>query len=321
MNPLLHRRLLVICIAALALRSPGALANSVYIGGGSGQALQAAMNAASPGDTIVVGPGTYSVVRSLWVLKPLHILSEKGPQTTIIANVCDCYRPDDWGYGSSGFHIYYTMAGDFTIAGFTIRDHSEYGFDVSSGYGISACASGTIRDNVFQRNQKAIGALCGVTVLRIENNIIYRSNRGITTEYAASIEVHHNTMANNYEQIVIGYSRPGPSSVAIAHNIIASGHWGIKADSSAALSISCNDVWNNSAGNYLGYVSDRTGVDGNISMDPLFCNGHYLHLGSPCLGANVPEICDGEHMGCFPIPCEVGTERTPWGKIKNLFYR
>ncbi|MFA4948486.1 MAG: right-handed parallel beta-helix repeat-containing protein, partial [Candidatus Krumholzibacteriia bacterium] len=218
-------------------------------------------------------------------------------------------------------HIYYTLAGDFTIAGFTIRDHGEIGFDVSGGYGISACASGTIRDNIFQSNQKAIGALCSNTVLHIENNIIFGSNMGIVTWYAPSIEVRHNTMANNYEQIRIGYWRAGPSSIAIAHNIIVNGHWGIRADSSAVLSISCNDVWNNAGGNYLDYVSDRTGVEGNISVDPLFCSDYYLHLGSPCLGANVPETCDGEHMGHFPIACEVGTERTPWGKIKNLFDR
>ena len=66
---------------------------------------------------------------------------------------------------------------------------------------------------------------------------------------------------------------------------------------------SCNDVWNNAAGNYLG-LSDQTGSNGNIAEAPQFCDeaGRDFTLGnlSPCLPAN--NEC-GVLMGAFGEGC------------------
>ena len=58
---------------------------------------------------------------------------------------------------------------------------------------------------------------------------------------------------------------------------------------SASPTFSCNDVYGNTTADYGG-VTDPTGSDGNVSVDPLFCDagaGDYsLYDNSPCLAAN-----------------------------------
>jgi hypothetical protein len=67
----------------------------------------------------------------------------------------------------------------------------------------------------------------------------------------------------------------------------------------------CNDVWNNVGGNYFG-CTDPTGTNGNISVDPLFCDpaneNFSLLSGSPCLPENSPPGCG--LIGAFG-PCQI----------------
>src|SRR5262245_65393719 len=49
------------------------------------QSIQAAIDAASPGDTILVGPGTYN--ESLTINKSIHLISRDGAGSTIINGV------------------------------------------------------------------------------------------------------------------------------------------------------------------------------------------------------------------------------------------
>jgi hypothetical protein len=73
--------------------------------------------------------------------------------------------------------------------------------------------------------------------------------------------------------------------------------------------ISCNDVWDNTD-NYGG--SDLTGIDGNISLDPLFCDAAgrdlHIHQNSPC----APGAGSCGLIGALPVECGVlGVDPTP----------
>ncbi len=76
----------------------------------------------------------------------------------------------------------------------------------------------------------------------------------------------------------------------------------------------CNDVYWNEEGNYAGEMEDQTGINGNISSHPMFCDqdaGDFsLALGSPCLPEN--NSC-GVLMGAFGLGCDfpTGAEGTP----------
>jgi hypothetical protein len=59
--------------------------------------------------------------------------------------------------------------------------------------------------------------------------------------------------------------------------------------------IAHNNVWDNVKGNYRD-LPDLTGVDGNISANPLFISDkdHHLLEGSPCRDAGSPLISEGD---------------------------
>lgn len=78
------------------------------------------------------------------------------------------------------------------------------------------------------------------------------------------------------------------------------------ADTSCHPHVACNDVFNNFGGNYAG-IADQTGVNGNISMDPLFCGphggGYKLHALSPCLLHRHPDGADCGVIGALGLGC------------------
>lgn len=71
--------------------------------------------------------------------------------------------------------------------------------------------------------------------------------------------------------------------------------------------IAHNDIWGNMAGNY-GDMDDLTGIEGNISAEPLFVSDHNFHLQeeSPCRDAGSPSLSEGDgtisDMGMYGGP-------------------
>lgn len=87
----------------------------------------------------------------------------------------------------------------------------------------------------------------------------------------------------------------------------------------------CNDVWDN-AQNWVG-APDPTGTDGNISIDPLFCDpnadDYTLATASSCLPGNHPDGVDCGTIGAFGEGCSgpVPVVESSWGSVKSLFRR
>jgi hypothetical protein len=83
----------------------------------------------------------------------------------------------------------------------------------------------------------------------------------------------------------------------------------------------CSDVYKNLPTNYSG-MFDQTGINGNISVDPRFCadagpEDYPLRKDSPCAPAN--NTC-GVLMGAFPVGCDAtATEETSWSRVKSLY--
>ena len=85
--------------------------------------------------------------------------------------------------------------------------------------------------------------------------------------------------------------------------------------------LTCSDVFGNTGGDYSGSVPNQTGLVGNISEDPMFCDGaggnFQLDELSPCSPAN--NSC-GALMGARGVGCGVtATEATTWGALKALY--
>ncbi|MCP4261888.1 MAG: hypothetical protein GY774_30955 [Planctomycetes bacterium] len=103
--------------------------------------------------------------------------------------------------------------------------------------------------------------------------------------------------------------------------------------------IKFNNVWGNTPGNY-GFAdpetaefifndrADKTGIDGNISQDPLFVdaetNDYHLQTGSPCINAGDPAIIstpgetdiDGEHR-MYAVRIDMGADEH-YGYVKPV---
>jgi predicted outer membrane repeat protein len=84
-------------------------------------------------------------------------------------------------------------------------------------------------------------------------------------------------------------SEPVITNTIIAFGIQGEGFYSF--DSTPTLA--CCDIYGNAGGDWTGYIADQYGTDGNISVDPLFCDAGSgdlgLHANSPCLPWYNPE--------------------------------
>ncbi len=80
------------------------------------------------------------------------------------------------------------------------------------------------------------------------------------------------------------------------------------ASETSAVQVVCSDVFGNAGGDYLGGLTDQTGLNGNIATDPRFCDlagGDFaLESTSPCLP---PYNSCGVQMGAFGEGCTGAT--------------
>jgi len=87
----------------------------------------------------------------------------------------------------------------------------------------------------------------------------------------------------------------------------------IYCDGGSSATLSCCDLYRNAGGDWVGPIADQLGVNGNIALDPLFCNDAHipepplrdeysltLHADSPCAAENNPEC---GQIGAWPVGC------------------
>lgn len=96
-----------------------------------------------------------------------------------------------------------------------------------------------------------------------------------------------------------------PAYVQIDHTIIAFGVQGeaVLVDDMSGATLTCSDLFGNMGGDWVGAVETQLGADGNICLDPLFCDrtrdDYRLHEDSPC--ATDPGVCG--LIGAFATGC------------------
>jgi len=300
-------------------------------GTGDATSINGALVLAQSGDTILVSPGFYWEPRIGLSQFAIHLISEAGPEATTIRLLK--MSPDD-----VNVIIMRDISEPCSIIGFTITGASG-GF-LDAGGGIDCENSDLlIKNNIIKGNWCIQGGaiFCYGTISpTIEGNLICNNEQwvgGAVFILDCSPLVKDNTIVNNRASdgtsaicISGGLSYP-----VIMNNIIAfdsssaAGGSAVSSTTPASQIIfECNNVWGNYPANYFGALTDQTGINGNISQDPLFCGisgsgNYYLQESSPCAESHVPAHCVGFRMGRYPVKCTVGTEQESWGKIKTLF--
>ena len=197
----------------------------------------------------------------------------------------------------AGIHITYTSAP-------TVRKNLIQSNQASSlgggGIYVYYLSSPLIERNTITQNTSTNGAGIGIyfnSTPTIKNNLIFKNLAGAAIRMVDSIPIIvNNTLTANYSS---GIDCQSNSTPVIKNNIITS-HlmgYGITAGTNSSPQIKFNNVWSNNSGNYNSAIGDKTGTNGNISVDPRFLNpdvnNYTVNYGSECINAGEPNYVPG----------------------------
>jgi parallel beta-helix repeat protein len=224
--------------------------------------IQAAVNAASPGDTIKVCPDQYN--ESVTVNKPS--LTLVGP-TNVNTNKCTTVTaadPTQDAIVTGGFSPSFTLANNnITLSGFVVQGDSVAAIQTTDAYSGYRITSSVLQNNYVGVNFTSGGA----NQSRVDHNCI-RSNsyEGTQSEIGnlRNALVDHNATYNNTSS-ALDFSGAGARAyVTVTQNSSVSDGFGVTFDNSIGSSISQNTMQGNSNGIYIGGANNGLAVTGNV---------------------------------------------------------
>jgi hypothetical protein len=255
--------------------------------------IQAAINAANPGDTIIVHAGRYTpdgeAVRWIIIDKPLTLQGE-NKETTIID-----------GEGKIG-ELVLINANNVTFTGFTVTNAKDYGIfinelttpitgikvednivhDISWEYGAAIAGqrfSGEITDNeIYNGGSSGINfaALDGDVNVDITNNSIHDNSEGIffygESGYFVNASITGNGIRSNQYGTVL-YSQIGNVGIHY-NNICSNSEYGVFNNIEKIVDATYN-WWGANDGPSGGVADPMTGTLANGSGDKVSTNVHF----------------------------------------------
>jgi hypothetical protein len=268
-------------------------------GSGATPTVQTAIDSSYHGDTIYLADGLYSGEGNRDLdfhnRRGLVIRSGNGPAATIIEREGTTTDPHRWLTIESG------IDSTCVIDGITIR--SGYGAEFngsSSGGAILITGSApTIRNCVFVNNSATVG--------------------GAVFAHASSAQFINCTFAGNmayYGAALCGFSG---STFHLENCLLAFNEQGLPVYclEGGLEMVDCTDIYGNTAGDWIECLTGWSGINGNMSFDPLFCNTGIGDIGisdaaSPCLPPN--NAC-GMLIGALGLACMYPCDCGVWGDV------
>jgi predicted outer membrane repeat protein len=350
------RRLgLFACVGILA-SVPVASARTWYItpdGLGDAATIKAGVDSATAGDTVLVACGTY-YERDIDMKSGVVLLSESGEADCVtidaerlntVFTCADCDSPTI----IKGFTIARGtpymgnpgMAGGMAIgysSGLVIENCNFVSNWTHYGGGVYCVSSSPTFINCLFRDNYGItegGCLyCDNAYPRLEGCVFLNNRAGwgggmFCTGGAAPVFVgctFHGNVA--YEDGGGIYSNMDAAPV-LERSVIANSLGGGAIVCEVEFfgpTLTCCNLYGNVGGDWVGYISDQLGLNGNFSADPRFCDvlsGDFrVEDCSPCLPGNHPDGYDcGGLIGAFGSGCACGAAAEPstWGTIKAIY--
>ena len=165
--------------------------------------IQAAINAANPGDSIQVRAGTY--YENVVVNKSVSLIGY-DPATTIID-------------GGDAGNVVEVVANDVFIANFTMRNGGYYWSH--SGLYLNGCNNTEIRNNNITGNSHGVYFDYSSNNTIVENNITGNDNYGIYFDYSSGNTIEDNNITENW----LGLFAYVSSSNNISENNVVDNHY------------------------------------------------------------------------------------------------
>lgn len=291
-----------------------------------------AVEAAQSGDEIVLADGTFTGTQNRRVLIELKSVSVRSESGDPAKCTIDCGFGGLRGGIETNHAFLFSLTGDVppVLEGITFTGGSAtLGGAVALHY-----ATLLIRNCVFRDNYAWEGGALLVQSSSpiIENCLFLENEAGVYPGGAVFCIANamptirgctfvRNTATGPVNGGVIGAAKS--SNVIIENSIIVNSIQGgaVFCDDSSTISATCTDIWENGGGDWIECLASQNGTNGNISLDPLFCDpalGNYtLREDSPCAspGSNGCGL-----VGALPVGCLITsiTEST-WGQIKARY--
>ncbi len=308
-------------------------------GSGDAPTIAAAVASASTFDSILVYPGVYWE-KDIAVTKQLYIIGVEGYEHTTInpsrTGRCFLFETQTKTTVLKGFTLmeagflsgYSTTGGAILCRGRSQVDIIDCYFDWNyAWYGAAAAVLDssivTFKRCIFVDNLAIADGEGGAIKLKGADPIDYMlsvvidscvfvdnmadMDGGAISLDFCTVEIKNSTFTDN---IVSSNPNSGQISlrmsagITMERSIVVFGQCGVFANEDLLMALfACNDVYGNTNGDYGGWIPDQTGVNYNISLDPLFCGSPYdlsISTTSPCAAAN--SQC-GETIGRFGPGC------------------
>lgn len=330
---------ILLAVALVLVLSASVASRTWYVPSEQCPTIQAGVDRASGGDTVLVANGVYTGNGNREIDFKGKAILVRSQSDNPGACIIDCQA------AARGFYFHTSEGSGSVLRGFTIKNgDASYGGGIycySSSPTITNCiisgnstqhgagidcidASPTISDCIISGNTAAAGAgiWCSnssitITGCTISGNSATGSGGGMRCWLGSSVVVTSCTIygntAHDYSGAMDCGSVESPSSVTVNNTIIVCNSQGfggpVGCYMGSSVTLSCCDVYDNAGGNYVGCIAGQDGVRGNISEDPLFCDAqggnYHLSQGSPCSPFTQPNPeCD--LIGACPVayyPC------------------
>ncbi len=218
--------------------------------------------------------------------------------------------------GERGGAIYSDQASDLTLTE-CLFDHCSAPLRAGAVY--VAHSPATMTDCIFQYNSAFLGGAVGLNnhTAEFTRCTFYTNETGsrggggaiwacdkLGTPILTQCTLYDNEASGDNGAIYLN-----GGSQAYLHNTIIAFNRGlaILCVDTATADLYCCDVYGNTSGDWVGYIADQLGVEGNICANPLFCDTSTATLeiqsNSPCAPFTPPNPeCD--LIGAWPVGCE-----------------
>lgn len=227
--------------------------------------IQAAIDDADAGDTILVAGGNYtgSGNRDLILTNSsLVFLSEDGPESTVL-DLNGTAMEEHFGFMILG------QSDGVIIDGFTIRD----GYAAHGPAIVCQSASPTIRNCLFRGNHAT-------------------TSGGAMRCKGASPIIQNCTFVDNSAAVGGAIQVLAGASPVLERCVLALADGGgavYSNDGTSIPQLSCCIVHGNEGGDWVGRIEEQADENGNMELDPQFCEplgDFHVRAGSPCLPTN-----------------------------------